>query len=305
METWMVRIRRHDNSPEEELRRYMLGEVSEQEQRRYEERLLRDDQLFREVDGMAERIQDELAEDYLSGDLTGDRRRAFESHLLPCTGVRQKMQLHEALHALAVRKKRQRSWMERLGPWFQPLLRPVPALAAALALVVVAGGSWSVYQFGRLQRQVDEAASRQALLTASEKASRRQFYEALQRTLETMGRQGTMDVTSLVLRPGLQRSEGAIPQVRVAPGQRVVELRLDVGLDDYQSYQVALFGSSGEKVLEQHQLKATPAGDTVHVVLELPTRNLRADDYQGTLSGVTANRQVKTIDRYYFRLVAK
>ncbi len=305
MESEIVRMRKRDNSPEGELRQYMLGEVSEQEQQRYEERLLRDDQLFREVDGMADRVQDELAEDYVSGDLTNGWRRAFEQRLLPCTGIRQKMQLHEALRALAFRKRRQRSWMERFGLWFHPLLRPVPALAGALLFVVVAGGSWSVYQLDRLQRQVDEAASRQALLTASEASLRRQLDEQLQRTLEAMKSRGTMDIASIILRPGLQRSGGAIPQVDVASGQRVVELRLDVGLDDYPSYQVAVFGSSGEKVLEQHQLKATRAGESVYIVFELPTKNLRGDDYQATLSGMTASRQVETIDRYYFRLIAR
>jgi len=300
----MVRMRKRDNSPEQELRQYMLGEVSEQEEQRYQERLLRDDELFREVNGFAERVQDELAEDYISGDLTSDQRRAFESRLLPRPEIRQKMQLHEALHALAVRNKRQHPWMERFRLWFQPLLRPAPALAGVLVLVIVAGGSWSVSQLARLQRQVDEAASKQALLSAREASLKRQLDER-QQTINALRSLGTLDIASFVLGPGLQRSEGTIPRVAVASGQRVVELRLDIGFDEYPSYQVALFGSSGEKVLEQSLLKATPAGDSVYVVFELPTRNLREDDYQATLSGTTADQQVKPIDRYHFRLITR
>ena len=73
----------------------------------------------------------------------------------------------------------------------------------------------------------------------------------------------------------------------------------------YKSYQIALYDSRGEKLIEQNQLEATLAGDTVHILWELPTKNLQNDDYQVTLSGVTAARQVENMDRYYFRLTVQ
>src|SRR6185295_4576931 len=107
-----LRFFKHTDSLEDELRKYMLGELTEEEQHHYQKRLLDDDALFREVDGMAERIQDELAEDYISGDLTADRRLAFERSLMPCDSIRQKVALHKALGTLARKNKNQSSWLE-------------------------------------------------------------------------------------------------------------------------------------------------------------------------------------------------
>ena len=100
----------------------MLGELTEEEQHRYQQRLLDDDALFREVDGIAECIQDELAEDYVSGNLGADQRLAFERSLVQCDSIQQKVVLHKALRAFARRNQDQPSWRERIRVWFQPIL---------------------------------------------------------------------------------------------------------------------------------------------------------------------------------------
>jgi hypothetical protein len=69
-----------------EVRSYLLGTLSEEEQRRFEERLLTED------DSLEELIvsEEDLIDDYVNDDLPADARLRFEQHFL-CTPARQEM----------------------------------------------------------------------------------------------------------------------------------------------------------------------------------------------------------------------
>ena len=57
---------------------YLLNELSEEDQERFEEAYLSDPSLFEEVQA----LEEELIEDYVKGDLSGQERRRFERHYL-------------------------------------------------------------------------------------------------------------------------------------------------------------------------------------------------------------------------------
>ena len=90
-------IEKHRNSVEKDLRRYMLGELTELEQQAYEGRLLSEDEMFREVEELAEVVQDEVVEDYLAGELSEPQRRAFERYQLICPNIHEMRLVQEAL----------------------------------------------------------------------------------------------------------------------------------------------------------------------------------------------------------------
>ena len=318
-----MKHKEHSDSLERELKQYILGQLTELEEGRYEERLMSDDEFFREVEGLAEVVQDELVEDYLSGELTGEQKSAFEQRLPRSSEARAKLSLGRALLAIGKRKQPRPSWGERFRLWTQPLLQPAPALASGLAFALLAGGAWSVSRVWDLQNQLAQADAQQTLLTAIRESLSRQleqerqlssrmtrrFEEAdsrlagLEKSLETVQSRGIAALASFILKPGLQRSGGETTQVPITSGQKLVELKLDLGLDDYQSYRATLYDSSGDEVLAQSKLRAVSSGDNVYVVLQLPTQVLHGDDYQVRLSGVTASRESEMIDRYPFRVV--
>ena len=311
---------KHGDPLEVELRRYILGELTEQDEESFERRLMTgNDELLQEAEEFAEVLHDELVEDYLSGRLTGAQRAAFELRLLPSGKIREKLILDKALRA-KVRRRNGRSLAERLGAWIRPVLRPVPALAMCTNLLLLTGFGWSVHRMALLQGRLDEAASRQVRLTAAQESLRSQVDQEHQRNdalarevaaaasrqrLAPTGGQGLFAVASFILNPGLVRSGGQMAQVAIASGHGLVELKLDVGLDEYPSYRAALHDSSDNELMVASKLRAAPAGRSVYVAVQLPAQVLRADDYQLRLSGVTASGQIVKIDSYPFRVVRR
>src|SRR5215471_3378663 len=70
------------------LRKYLLGELNEEEQSEVEQRLLAEGDFFEQV--LIE--EDELIDDYLDGSLSGAQRHYFDQYFL-CTPERQKKYL--------------------------------------------------------------------------------------------------------------------------------------------------------------------------------------------------------------------
>ena len=308
----MEKHNQHSDPLEDELRRYILGELTEQDEELFERRLMAaEDEFLREVDQCAEVLHNELVEDYLAGRLSGAQRAAFEFRLLPSRKIREKLMLDKALRVAAGRRRE--SLAERLRAWIRPVFQPAPALAMCAGLLLVAGGGWSVYRMALLQSrlaeaqeslrsQVNEERQRSSAL-ARELAAATAFIASMEQRLARMGGQGVSAVASFILKPGLVRSGGEMTRVAIAPLHSLVELKLDVWVDEYPTYRAALHDSSGSELMVAGQLRAVPASGSVQVKVQLPAQVLRADDYQIRLSGVTASGQIVLVDSYPFRVV--
>jgi hypothetical protein len=307
---------------ERELRRYILGKLTEQDEQSFERRLIAgNDEYLQEVEEIAEVLHDELVEDYISEKLSGAERTAFEQRLLPSPKIGEKLMLDKALRVVAGRKKT--SLAERLGAWLHPILRPVP-VAVSISLLLMAVG-WSVHRIALMQGRLDEAASRQTSLTVAQESLRSEVVkegqksDALARELAaaasrlagtkqgftSTGIQGMAAVASFVLKPGSKRGSGQTTRVAIASGQILVELKLDVGIAEYPSYRAALYDSRDNELIVAGRLRSVSTGNSVHVPVQLPVQVLRADDYQIRLSGVTANGRMVMIDSYPFRAVRR
>jgi outer membrane murein-binding lipoprotein Lpp len=319
-----VGIEKH-RTLEKDLRRYMLGELTELEQQVYEGRLLSDDEMFRDVEELAEVVQDELVEDYLAGELSETQRRAFERYQLVCPKIKEMRLVQEALRRYPKRQVRRQAFFERLRLWFQLPLRPALAFAAALTLLLIAGGIWSRREFGQLSRNLDQVSLRSSTLTSKVESLQRELdqerrdrdalsqelvaaksgVERVSQTHQSIASRQTGGILSFVLLPGLQRSSGAAARMVLSSGQNVLELKLDIGLDEYVSYQATVFNSANEMIVEQQHLSAVHVADRVYVLVHLPTPILRDDDYVVILRGVNRNGNVEMLDRFSFRLTLR
>jgi hypothetical protein len=85
----------------------------------------------------------------------------------------------------------------------------------------------------------------------------------------------------------------------------LVQLQLDLGIDDYQSYRVALHEPEGGPIWTQSKLKAEPSGDKTVVALTLPSQLLPRGDYHFRLSGLTPAGDFELVARYHFRAMAE
>jgi anti-sigma factor RsiW len=82
-----------DIEDQRSLKQYLLGQLSQEEQRQLEVRLLNDQQFLVEL-LMAE---DELIDEYLDGSLSEQDREKFEQHFLATTERREKLTFAKAL----------------------------------------------------------------------------------------------------------------------------------------------------------------------------------------------------------------
>src|SRR5262245_30680755 len=127
------------------LARYLLGNLTEDEQIRVEDRAFADPDYM----GALNAAEADLIDDYVKGELAQGDRLAFESRFLTSPQRRKKVEFAQALARVtaeagpvASRVPRQPiKWLELLNPlraW-----NPAMRLAGALgAVIFVAGGSW-------------------------------------------------------------------------------------------------------------------------------------------------------------------
>jgi hypothetical protein len=128
---------------ERQLVQHLLGQLSDAEAERIEERLFADDEFRAELLATA----DDLIHSYLSGDLTGGDRTQFEAHFLASPRHQERLAyIRDLLAAIArvsapsVAKARPTTGSPVHVFW------PTWALAAALALVVAGGLLWLIRQ---------------------------------------------------------------------------------------------------------------------------------------------------------------
>jgi hypothetical protein len=107
-------------SPDDHLRRYLLGELSANEQLKVEERLLTDDDYKKWL----ETTEHGLIADYVREDLTEAEREMFESHFLRFEGRKEKLKFaevvceyYEYVQWFEAQRDASAKWFDRLRRW--------------------------------------------------------------------------------------------------------------------------------------------------------------------------------------------
>lgn len=145
------------------IRRYLLNQLTDDEQQQIEQRLLTDDDLFEQFQA----TEDELVDQYLSGVLTKEETKMFEKHFLVTPERQLKLRFAKAFRRYVstypselspqtsnqpqrIAEQPRTSW-----PWLK-LFSASPLRAAAFAaLILVAGlGVWRIFFY---QSDVDKA----------------------------------------------------------------------------------------------------------------------------------------------------
>src|SRR5215208_5874604 len=141
----------HDE--QDPIRLYLLGNLDERGKDAFEQRLFADDEFLEEV--MA--AEDQLIDDFLTGDLTPYEVAMFEKNFLVTEERRQKLRLGKTLRTYAkqaivpVAKAKTSPARWNWRQWFSPsILRP-----AAVAAVILIGvfGIWRLFLY---QSDVDK-----------------------------------------------------------------------------------------------------------------------------------------------------
>jgi hypothetical protein len=286
------------NLPEENellIRRYFLGDATEDEARRFEERVFTDGDFKTH----ALIVEDELFEDYAANLLPAEERAKFERHALRTAQSREKLSIISALQErqspappppLPTPSPIVQGWW-RFG-WLKfPRLSSAKSAAAlaTLALAVFAGGLWYAYR--------DD-------LPSSGRAQLKSEIDALNKHgLQPSA--GRADLLSVKLTPGQLRGDGEQIGLVLPEGGLTVRFQLKVPAgQERPGLGVVLLNGKDEEVFSYDRPTVWVSDGQTEVVLDVPARALPLDDYLLKLRD-TATRQDIAGGDYSFRVVRR
>ena len=264
------------------LKRYLLGELSEEERAAVQDRLTSDEDYF---DFLCT-VETDLLDAYVRGELSAGEREQVERSLLTAPHARARLAFAKALAAETARTGRKRLPVWRTGP---------SILLAAAGLVVVVGIGFLALQNRKLGEQIATLETQRSALQSAE----HDLELRLNRAQTGSGAPVTM---SVLLSPGVVRGAGQAKQIAVPASTQLVELQLDPEGDRHAAYRVTLKTTAGAKVWEQTNLapQSTPAGRMLSVWL--PASALARGDYELTLEGISNGGKAELAGYYYFKI---
>lgn len=303
---------------EESIQRYLLGDLSEQEQEEIETRYIDDKEFFERLLV----VEDELIDACASGRLSGRESEHFERHFLRSADRRQRLEFARPWMTYVSRpsakpavRSAQRSFWRRGER--APLRTSTRAFLIPLAatLLLALGGMWFVIQTGRLNNQLAQKAAveekNQELRQQLDDERRRseQLVAELGRERIKPAPEGRATIqpaiVSLILSSGFVRGGGDMPRLVIPTGTKQVRLQANFRGDDHKSFSAVLETAEGTQVWKQSGLKARSKGRDKIVVLTLPASVFRDQDYVLTVSAVASTGELESVGDYSFRVVRK
>jgi hypothetical protein len=288
---------REDNEDKMLIRRFLLGDLSEEERERVEELCM----VHGDYRERVLIVEGELIEDYLEDSLSEHEGRRFAERFLSSPAHRRKVQVLRAAKRYAAVEVASHSPPEaeesppRRRAWRQLLEGLVPrapyvyGAAAVLIIAVVLGGLWATRDWRTGAPPTPEEAQRLAV----------------ERELAELNRRGPAppgaQVFSLALPPVSVRSAEPSSKVLLRDGAAHVELRLLPAADEYPLYRATLRKVGGANVYAIPELHAESTPDGRAIPVRIRTGLLTRGLYQLTLEGVTADGRLEGAGEYTFQ----
>jgi hypothetical protein len=318
---------------EQNIRQYLLGELSEQEQVEIEDRAFEDQRVLEQIVA----VEQDLIDDYISGDIPEEKRHGFQKHFLASAERRKKIAFAKALSSVVNAIVNEGpapaidvgapSWRTRLAAFFA---RPVTAYSfAAASLLLFFVGSLLVIDRIRLRSELAQLRTAQDSQTAQNRELEKDLANERLRNQELMANRGTPPqqtptpetqpespqqpttptspvVVALSLLPGISRGSNSVPRLAIAKDVSLV--RLQIGIDpqeNYQRYRVELHTENGRQVLAQGNLSARVGSHGRSIPLNVPATVLGNGRYELALKGIAESGSTEDVGFYYFDVVKK
>jgi hypothetical protein len=301
-----------ERTDEAVLVRYLLGRLSDEEQVTIEDR------AFSDADWLAalEAAEADLIDAYVRGELSESDSRAFERRFLTSAERRKKLDFAIALARVGAESRAPQTVFPEPQSGWRALLAVVrgwnPSMqvaAAAVVLICVVGISWLVTQNAALRSRIPELEAERRDAGVREKGLQRRLAEEqarvarlsdeLQSQPSSEGAAAT--VASLVLLPGLSRTQGRPEQLVVTPSTQLLRIEIQLeARDAYPAFRAELRTRGGDEVLTRSNLFRRRTGAAHALVFDVPASAVAAGEYELALKGVTAEGSADDIGYYYF-----
>jgi len=280
----------------EVLRQYLLGSTPDTERDRLERAILADDALYEEL--LA--TEEELIDEYVWGRLSESERASFRQYLSSLPNHGQKLEFANALRTrlLATAPEAEASVQaHRLVHSERSFARVPSFLWAAAILLVLVGGIWSWDTISGLREEVGSAEAEIVRL--------RENQDSLQdRTAEgpVSRPSAPLGARSFLLAPGTLRSAGSRRVIPISSEPELLEFRLDLGSNDYDSYSAVVHDANSVQLASVSHLRAEVAEERILVVFHASSDWFVSGDYFVSLLGELANEEPAPVERYDFRI---
>lgn len=299
------------------LTRYLLGQLEEEEIERLDERSITDDSFASQL----EAAENDLIDAFLHGELSGESLERFKRVFSAPARLR-KIEFAKALMQVSENvglaqqpapwRTRDQAWATRsIWAWFTS---PQPRLQwtfAAAALLLLFGAGYLLKVNRDLREQAGAARQQEAQLNQRTQELERQLNEhraatgaSSQPPESTESTAAPLPTTVAVLLLPQARGVGQVPKVSIPARADLLNLQLQLEMDDFPAYRVALKDpSSGGILWTSAKLKSASASNARVVKLSLPSRFLKPQTYVLELNGFAPGGTSQFISSYVFKAV--
>lgn len=309
----------------DQIDKYLLGELPEDEMERFEERLFSDDDAFLELQS----AEMALIDSYTRNEMSADHRRRFESNYLVTPERQAKVAEARAFHnelselaPVAVATRERPGWFERL---FGGLSIRMPAMqyaGAALVLLLALSTSWLIYDRGQTRKELLIAKNSETELNerltrreqelnerlAEQRGEDSESLSALQNEVDSLRQQldesrrkpppgnaatpsyHTPLIATVFLSAG-RGGGGAIPTIQISKDTKILNVKVPLSADETGKFGVEVTGPAG-MILKRSGVVPTGGAEKV-LNLSIPATKLEAGKYEVAMrdeKGVTKTR---------------
>jgi hypothetical protein len=275
-----------DYKEQESLRRYLLGSLPSEEIAALEERLLTDTVFYDEL----LMVEDELIDQYLSGEQSAAERESFEAHFTLAPERQQKVRFARAL-------KKYLSRIDKLEPGDVVIAEPSRS------------GTVSPVDPSKSKRSLLPFLPANPILAYSLAATFVVIiglvtWMAVNR-LKNPGAGETGQVLAVVLTPGLSRSldSGQIKKISIPPETQTLELQLELPKAEYATYRAEVLRSDQTTVAMVEGLKPATTSARASITVPLSASLFKREDYSVKLAGKRGDGIYENVAGYVFRVL--
>jgi len=280
--------------------KYLLGNLAEPQEIEVEDRAFADAEYLSAL----ETVEADLIDAYVRGELPASDRRQFELRFLTSPNRRSKVEFARALATVAsesqvARRPAAREVLSSLVRGWSPTLQFAAGLAA---MIFVAGVSWLIVQNAAMRSRVGRLEADRRASETREQTLRQQLAAQSQKQQPPAPQVAPSPaVASLVLLPGLTRSEGRVERLSLNSSVQIVHVTIQLeARDDYLRFRVEVRTRGGREVLTMENLPKRRSDAGYSVSFDLPASALSGGEYEMALKGIYKEKDIRDVGYYYF-----
>lgn len=330
---------------EESLRRYLLGRLNEEEQRRVEELYFEDAEAF----ALLQAIEGELLDQYVRLQLSEKDCQDFENIFLQLAERRKRVEFALALKFYVEKSPEPGLLTDEAAAVHAPLdveenlktntpakpssqkslldflrFRPLYLLPVAASLILTFGFIFFLLETARLRNQLADARQTISETQQQSRALEDDLNKERERTAELAKElaaahneqnpepgNGTVPPTllsklvAITLSTGALRSSGGIEKATVSASTETLQLRLEYPAGDYKKVNASLKRADSAEIVNRANLATRASGAKSRSVWSLPAKPLGEGDFIITLTGANGADETAEIAKFAFRVIKK